>query len=477
MGARIGKGATMTGRAPSARGVMLRLALLLLLNGALISGVLWTLSPPSHKDTVLTHTWDTLRGRSGDDSWDPLSIALAYLRSGQPTTLYEAVFFKGGVRYQYPPSALFALAAMQAVAPDRVLVDDQKYSGPRPTINDMVGWVFLLLMAASVAGLLEVALRRAGMARGTPAQFGLRLALVAGLTLTFYPAVKAFTLGQVQVWVNAVFAAALLYWVTGRKSGAGLLIGLVCLFKPHYGLFLFWAGLRREWRFVVACAAAIGAGVAASVAVFGWANHVDYLRVLSFLSERGESYYPNQSVNGLLNRLMSIADPTAYNNVVWREAHFPPFTRWIYYATMATSVAILLAALARRQREGDPGRVRDFCTMIVSLTIASPIAWEHHYGVLLPVYVLMFVAVGNDTRRIAWLLLSYALVANFVPVTNLLAPGVFNVLQSHLLFGALLLLALLHGRTVDTAAVARVKGMARPNVFADSPGGRAPRLA
>src|SRR5688572_14538387 len=113
MGAGIGTGATMMGRATGARGVMLRLGLLLVLNGALISGALWALSPPTHKDTVLTHSWDTLRGRSGDDSWDPLSIALSYLRSGQATTLYEAVFFKGGVRYQYPPSALFALAAMQ----------------------------------------------------------------------------------------------------------------------------------------------------------------------------------------------------------------------------------------------------------------------------------------------------------------------------------------------------------------------------
>jgi hypothetical protein len=463
--------------AVGARGVMVRLALLLVLNGAVISGLVWLVSPAGHKDTVLRHSWDTLRGNSGDDSWDPLSIALNYLRSGQTAPLYEAVFFKGGVRYQYPPSALFALAAMQAIAPDRVLVDDQKYSGPRPTINDMVGWVFLLLMAGSVAGLLEVARRRAGMARGSPGRLALRVALIAGLTLTFYPVVKAFTLGQVQVWVNAVFAAALLCWVTGRRSGAGLLIGLVCLFKPHYGVFLIWASLRREWRFVTACAAAVGAGVAASVVVFGWANHLDYLRVLSFLSERGESYYPNQSVNGLLNRLMSIAEPQAYNNVVWREGHFPPFTPWIYYATLATSVAFLLAALARRQRDGDPGRVRDFCTMLVSLTIASPIAWEHHYGVLLPVYVLMVVAIGGDTRRFAWLVLSYALVANFVPATNLLAPGIFNVAQSHLLFGALLLLVLLHGRTSEAAASARAEGVAKAPVFADAPPGRSPRLA
>jgi len=455
----------------------LRLALLLAFNAAALSGLIWAASPAGHKETVLTHGWDVLRGRSGDDSWDPLSAALRYLRSGQAMPLYEAVFFKGGVRYQYPPSALFTLAAMQAIAPERVLIDDTRYTGPRPTINDVVGWVFLLLTAGATAALLEIGLRQSGVPPDTRAMLALRVALVAGLTLTFYPVVKAFTLGQVQVWVNGAFALALLCWVTGRKAGSGVLIGIICLIKPHYGLFLLWAGLRREWRFVAACAAAIGAGLAASIAVFGWANHIDYLRVLSFLSERGESYYPNQSVNGLLNRLMSIAEPNLYNNVVWREGHFPPFTPWIYYATMASSLVILIAALARRQRAGDSGRVLDFCTMIVSLTIASPIAWEHHYGVLLPVFALLLSAAWPDARRLAWLAASYVLVANFVPAANLLAPGIFNMAQSHLLAGALILLAVLHCRPVAAVAGARPEGLATAPVFADAGSARAPRLA
>ena len=31
-----------------------------------------------------------------------------------------------------------------------------------------------------------------------------------GLALTFYPLVKAFSLGQIQVWINGLFAVALL---------------------------------------------------------------------------------------------------------------------------------------------------------------------------------------------------------------------------------------------------------------------------
>lgn len=446
------------GTASSAR-ITLGLALLLL--GSLaVSGAVWLAAPPQFKETVLTHGRDVLRAQSGDDSWDPLAHALAHVRSGATTPIYAEVFFKRGIRYQYPPSALFALAAMQWVAPERVLTDDQRYTGPRPAINDVVGWFFLLLTAAATAALLEIGLRRRGIPRGGPALFALRLAIVAALTLSFYPVVKAFTLGQIQTWVNGAFALALLAWATGHKAAGGVIVGLVCLIKPHYGLLLVWAALRREWRFVYACAAAVAAGLALSIGVFGWENHVDYLRVLSFLSERGESYYPNQSVNGLLNRLMSIGDPQQYNNVFWREAHFPPFTPLVYWGTLASSLLILGAALARRRRENDPGRVLDFCTMVASLTIASPIAWEHHYGVLLPIFAILFANMVGERARLAWLAASYLLAANFFLAANALAGSALNIVQSYLLAAALVALALLHLRPL--AAAESVRAGPRP---------------
>lgn len=448
-------------RSPSPARITIGLVLLLGLGSLALSGLVWLAAPANYKETVLRHTWDTLRGRSGDDSWDPSGAALAHVRSGATTPIYAEVFFKKGIRYQYPPSALFALAAMQWIASDRVLLDDQRYFGPRPTINDIVGWFFLLLTAGATAALLEWGLRRRGIPRGGTGIFLLRLAAVAALTLTFYPVVKAFTLGQVQAWVNGVFALALLGWVTGHRASSGVLIGLICLLKPHYGLLLLWAALRREWRFVYAGAAAVAAGVAVSIGVFGWENHLDYLRVLSFLSERGESYYPNQSVNGLLNRLMSIGDPREYNNVFWREAHFPPFTPLVYACTLGSSILILGAALVRRRRENDPQRVLDFCTMVASLTIASPIAWEHHYGVLLPIFAILFANVLGDRARLVWLALSYVLASNFFLAANALAPSVLNIAQSYLFAAALVVLALLHLRPL--AAAAPIRAAPHPN--------------
>ena len=446
---------------PSPARITLGLVLLLMLGSLALSGAIWLAMPVKYKDTVLRHTWDVLRAQSGDDSWDPSSHALAHVRSGTPAPIYAEIFFKKGIRYQYPPSALFALAAMEWIAPTRVVTDDQRYKGPRPSINDIAGWFFLLLTGGATAALLEIGLRRRGIPRGGAGLVALRITAVGALTLTFYPVVKAFTLGQVQTWVNGAFAVALLCWATGRKAGGGALIGFICLIKPHYGLLLLWAALRREWRFVYACAAAIAVGLAVSVAVFGWQNHIDYLRVLSFLSERGESYYPNQSVNGLLNRLMSIADPQQFNNVFWREAHFPPFTPLVYAGTLASSILILGTALARRRRENDPGRVLDFCTMVASLTLASPIAWEHHYGVLLPIFAVLFASVLGDRARMTWLALAYVLAANFFLAANAFAPSALNVAQSYLLAAALVVLTLLHLR--PQAAVALAGHVLRPD--------------
>jgi alpha-1,2-mannosyltransferase len=257
--------------------------------------------------------------------------------------------------------------------------------------------------------------------------------------------VKAFTLGQIQLWLDGMFALALLCWATGRKACGGLLIGLMCLIKPQYGLLLLWAVLRREWQFVVGCVGIMAVGLVGSVAVFGWANHVDYLRVLAFLSQHGEAYYPNQSINGLLNRLMSLADPAGYVSLEFRDHVFPTFNIWVYGGTLVTSLVIVSAALLPRGTAGDPDRTIDLGTMALSATIASPIAWEHHYGILFPVFAVLLARWIGSRRRLLWLAASYVLISNFIPATNLLAGTVFNVAQSYVLAAALGLLVMMHG--------------------------------
>ena len=308
------------------------------------------------------------------------------------------------------------------------------------TLNDALGWAFIALTAAATAALLERSLRQARVTDDTRALLVARCAIVLGLTLTFYPIVKAYTLGQIQVWIDGIFALALLAWARGRTAPSGFLLGVVALIKPHFGLFLLWAALRRTWPFAIAFALTVAIGLALSVAVYGIANHLDYLRVLRVLSQNGEVYYPNQSVNGLLNRWMVLIDPKAYDSLNFRS--LPPFNPFVYGGTLVASVLFLAAGLIRRAADDSAQqRVLDFCVMALCLTLASPIAWEHHFGITLPMFAILLATA--DRRHLPWLALSYVLIATFVPVTNLLAHTAGNVAQSTLFAGALILLAIL----------------------------------
>lgn len=419
------------------------LALFLLLNGFALNGVLMRVLPAEHSATVLEHTQHVLYAEGCDDSWWHMANALEYAQSPHTTPLYTEIFFNRGTKWQYPPTSLFILMGMLWLAgPDLVRTDlcpDYEFA----SFNDVLGWLFILMSAAAAAILLERGLRQHLLVPSPGILLAARAAIVGGLALTFYPIVKAFTVGQTQVLLNGTFAIALLCWATGRKGSSGTLIALMCLVKPHYGLFVLWAALRREWRFTAACVATGAIGLLASIAVFGWADNVDYLKVLWFMSQHGETFYPNQSINGLLNRVMTLIDPDSYDSLEFQET-FAPFNPWIYAATLTTAVVILSAALFRRGNDGDPDRTFDFCTMALSVTIASPIAWEHHYGILFPVFaVLLAGSIGNRTRLML-IAASYILISNFFPATNLLASTILNVAQSYLFFAALVVLMLLH---------------------------------
>jgi hypothetical protein len=178
--------------------------------------------------------------------------------------------------------------------------------------------------------------------------------------------------------------------------------------------------------------------------VLGWEHHVDYVQFLSFLSRHGEAFYPNHSINGLLNRLMSLSDPIAFNNLFWSESTFPPYTWWVHATTIASAMLIIAAALLRRRDSADCDHSLDLCIIALSCTIASPIAWEHHYGVLVPILALIAPLVMTERKLWAWLGVGYLLSSQYFPLTKLLASTPLNVLQSYLLFGAAIVLVILH---------------------------------
>jgi hypothetical protein len=369
---------------------------------------------------------------SGEDSWRQIAKALDYLSSPHQRTLYAEVFFAKKEKFQYPPTSLLLLKPLRWL--------------PYPKIVEAANFISWLAVIAS--GFILALILMKGLARPPTqnrlprADKAILLILAFGFTWTFYPLVKSFEVGQIQTWLYLLFVLALWSWLSEKKFLSGVFIGLICLIKPQLGLFALWGLLRGERRFTVGIAGTAGIVGAISLVLFGWTNHVDYLRALSYMGRHGESYYTNQSVNGLINRLLFNG-----TNLHGNPHAFAPYNGWVYVLTLASTAVLIAAALIRKRgRDRDAG-IEDFLIAAVAFTMASPIAWEHHYSILLPVFAAALPAVlaaGRKSWMIWTLAGAFSLTANIYPMVNFLANTRLNFLQSHLFFGALALFVLLY---------------------------------
>jgi len=419
---------------PSKAPIQLTIALgAVLLVGSLLLGMfLGFVQPHGHNGTVLDTSRAVLSGQSMIDSWLPMGNALQVWRSPAGQDIYGKVFFAPGDAYQYPPAALFFA----------MMLDAKPAPVPTP-LETFTLYAALAVVALSTAYVFERMMTLRGFELGSPRQRALRWIFVAALSLTFYPVVRAFELGQAQLWIDALFAAALAAWLARRPALSGVLVGAICLLKPQLSLLLVWGIIRKQWSFAGAIAAFCAVTFGVALIYFGLQNHLSYLKVLSVLSQHGESVYPNQSVNGLLGRLMSLQDPESFNNLKWRES-LPPYHPLIYWGTMISSILILLPALLWRSEGNLIQRTLDLCTMALSATIASPIAWNHHYGVVFPIFAVALISAWGRWVTVGMIGISYVVASHFLPFTGEFARSKFNFVQSYLFFAMLLLLAVLY---------------------------------
>jgi hypothetical protein len=357
------------------------------------------------------------------DSWGPMLGSVNYYLAHPSLPIYQARLYDTLI---YPLTSILPLLWMK-----------------RAGMSDAA--VYRTLMYASwvavwaVVG-LAVAIAASVLRRDYRERLGWQAALATALGAFFFmPITLAFSLGQAQIFLDVFFAALVLFWVNRMERSAGVTMALLAMVKPQFGLLLLWAALRRRWSAVVSGAIALAAGGAASIAAFGLRNNLDYLRVLAGLSRKAQSHYANQSMFGLLNRGIFNGENLPYHPYV-----YPPFVPWVYYMTLATTAALTVLALAYpwRQRAGS---MADLGAIGVVCVIATPMAWEHHYGVMLGTFVWLWFAVYRQGRGNAvWLAVAWILIADFLSFFNYFAPmPVLNVLQSYMYFGALLLLGLL----------------------------------
>jgi alpha-1,2-mannosyltransferase len=312
---------------------------------------------------------------ANSDSWMPMREALAYTRAHDPGSLYEEIFFTQNMKFQYAPTALLPMLGLQALGID--------------TTNAFLNNINRLFIVANAAGLgilfrLLMA-RIAGSATAASPAVIVGSIMVGVASFLFYPMMMAFWTGQIQIWIDAAFTFACIALLTNRKLTAGILIGLVCLLKPQFSVFALWALFRKEWRFMAGAAAVLVPCGLLSLAIFGLQAHLDYLRVLSFLSQRGEAMIANNSVNGILNNWLGTADP-----LVWDERGFPPYNTYVHLGGLIAALLLIGGSLLIRMERPGLNGLLGFQAAALAYTMAAPIAWEHHYGILPPVLVTLF---------------------------------------------------------------------------------------
>ncbi len=380
-----------------------------------------------------------------NDSWGPMSAAVEQLRADPATPLYHKIFFTDLIKFQYPISSLLPLDLAQRASGlswDTLISLLNRLSWYGVWAVGVLSWRLFIAAEAEASGT---------RARSAGEELALLWPMLL-LAILFYPLGRSWALGQVQTFMTLLCALALLLWQSRRVALAGICVGLCCAIKPQLAVLILWALMRRQWTMAAAAGATFAVLALAAGMHYGFHHYVDYLSVLSFLSQRGEAYFPNQSVNGLLNRLMFNG-----TNLHFELHAFPDFNIVVYLGTLATSAIILGTVLFWRWR-ATPG-VLDLALVMLAATMASPIAWEHHYGLLLPVFALAAPYILAAQPFGVWsgtvLLAAFVVAGERFDITNRLASTPFNVLQSYLFFAALVLLVMLM-RLVQTGNSRRI---------------------
>ncbi len=131
---------------------------------------------------------------------------------------------------------------------------------------------------------------------------------VAGLILLALAGHNAlagnFELGQYYCFLLLLLTVSVWLLLGGRDFSAGLLLGAIFILKLYAGPFLFYFAWKRRWRPLAGMLIACAILSIASIAWFGWKDHLYYLTDILPRAAAGEHIDPyNPGMPTILNML------------------------------------------------------------------------------------------------------------------------------------------------------------------------------
>jgi Glycosyltransferase family 87 len=273
----------------------------------------------------------------------------------------------------------------------------------------------------------------------------------------YLPSRSSLGLGQSDIPI--FFLMVVVFWAYSRDHDllAGIALALAILSKLAPVVFLLYFLWKREWRvflYTVGVAALVALITLPFVGIDLWIQFSS--QIFPALST-GTAYADNQTLPGLISRLM--LDPRYAQGL--QSAPSVPLVRAVNTAAELLVVGIALYFTRGRLTARRSLRYAlEFSTWLTVLLVISPLAWDHYFTwMVLPITVLLDALLNtrwNPTRLAAFsALLVVALWLINTPVqTFLVYPALWQ--KSPLLYGALILLALLCERIESTRVFAPV---------------------
>lgn len=402
-----------------------RLLLFVLISLFLANVVQWAICRAARLGNpggIKTFLLDFMHVRQWTDSWLPMLKSLDYFAAHPTEPIYYAHLYDTLI---YPLASLLPLVVLRKLGISEPAVLH---------VLAIASWLAVLGVAAVSLCMGDRLLRRRNVSIDWQSIVAVTLAC-----LGCYPLIKGYALGNAQTFLSFLFTVLLLLWATGRERAGGVIAALLAFVKPQYGLLLIWMALRRRWGATIAFLVCSAVLIALSVAAFGWHNNLDYIHVLSSLSRKAQSHYANQSMFGTLNRVIGNGE-----NISYTPHLYTPYIAWVYRTTLLTGLVLIGATLffPWGKLRGSTG---DLAATALASVASSPMAWEHHYGIVFAIAAWIWFAYGCWQRRAPWLLaIATFLTLDALTATNFLAPHLgWNALQSYMYFGALLMLFVL----------------------------------
>ena len=220
----------------------------------------------------------------------------------------------------------------------------------------LVSLVLFALAADRVSGVVGVAMRE-----------------IVVITLSLTGTVFGLALGQVGLILMVPVTIAWYLWRNGRTTGAGACLGLICVLKPFFGLFLVMLIARRAWQAVLSFSAAAVGAVVAGWLLAGTAGYVAWFANLRHVTWTWHIF--NASVWGIGARLFGPQVPPSATE--WTPLAMSPLAS-VTVGVVGVLITVIMLARALPRADADHA----FALVALGSLLVSPLGWTYYLATM-----------------------------------------------------------------------------------------------